>query len=79
MGIVKTVNCGECEERLKCLGLRSIPFELVDPNRKIRITHENTVMPSGQYELVIESMKEAMKHGGFQGVRVKANAIVEQD
>ena len=43
IGIVENMKCGECETRLKCIGLRPVKFEWMEPG----------VIPEGNFNLIV--------------------------
>ena len=61
MGVVNSVNCGQCEERLKCIGLKPVIFELIPDKERVKITPDNTVMPAGFYDHAVGACIDAFK------------------
>ena len=59
IGTVATVNCGECEEKLKCLGLRPVPFEIITKDDVPRMTVDNTLIIAELYDHMIKCSQEA--------------------
>jgi hypothetical protein len=59
IGIVKTVNCGECEEKLKCLGLRPAPFETMTKKELPKMTSDNMFIPTDVFDCMIKNSQVA--------------------
>ena len=71
MGIVYCVDCGECEQRLKCFGLRPVPFKRIpDSDPPIKISLANTIMLADCHFAIQGLLKDPNL---FKGISISAN------
>lgn len=71
MGIVYQIDCGECEKRLKCFGMRPVPFIKIPENAPpIKISLANTMMLADCHFQIQELLKDPNL---FKGISVGVN------
>jgi len=63
MGVTDKVNCGECEQRVKCLGLQPIPYKCLTSEDAPRLTIDNSVLHTDVWEAIQASMTGAFLNG----------------
>jgi len=69
MGSVEVVNCGECEQRIRCLGLQPVRFEFISSKDFPRISSDNYIIITD----TLKALRDALNHATFGGVITGGN------